>query len=149
MADWCGLVPTPWAWKYGMQHLFLWTTLPVFCIYCDWQWINFVRLVDRRRLMADPEGLRDPWPWGIRIKVSNSSADVSETAGIQFIRSPNVSATGASNNYPFSIVKVFTTTGAGTYNYFLNMLHQVGSGTAAAQTDDTTFTALYVPNTLP
>lgn len=85
----------------------------------------------------------------IRVKVSDTPADVSETPGIQFIRSPNVSATGAANVYPFSIVKVFSVSASGTHTYYLNMWHQVGSATATAQTDDMTFTALYVPNTLP
>jgi len=85
----------------------------------------------------------------IRVKVSDTSADVSETPGIQFIRSPNVSATGAANVYPYSIVKVFNVSASGTHTYYLNMWHQIGSATATAQTDDMTLTALYVPNTLP
>lgn len=85
----------------------------------------------------------------IRVKVSNSTGDTSESPGIQFIRSPNVTATGPANVYPFSIVKVFDAPSAGSYTYYLNMWHQVGSGSASAQTDDLTLTALYIPKSLP
>jgi hypothetical protein len=84
----------------------------------------------------------------IRAKVSETSADTTETPGIQFIRSPSITSTGAAHAFPFSIVKVFPAT-AGAHTYYLNMWHQVGSATGAAQIDDTTLTAVFIPNALP
>ena len=84
----------------------------------------------------------------IRTKVSQTSADTTETPGIQFVRSPSITATGAAHLFPFSIVKVFPAS-AGAHTYYLNMWHQSGSATGAASIDDTTLTAVFVPNALP
>ena len=82
----------------------------------------------------------------VRIKVSESSADTSETPGIQFIR--NTASVVATNMFPYSIVKVFPAT-AGAHTYYLNMWHQLGSASGASSIDDTTLTAVFIPNALP
>jgi len=80
----------------------------------------------------------------VRVKVSQIASDTSETPGIQFLRFP---ASVGSYVFPFSTTKLFSVTSASTVTYYLNMWNQLGVG--ALQLDDTTLTAVFIPNALP
>ena len=79
----------------------------------------------------------------VRVKVSDIPDDVSEEPGIQFIRRTTFPANSGTNNYPFSINKVFTVNDAGTYTYYLNAWHQVVNGSVSL--DDHTLIIQYFP----
>ncbi len=78
----------------------------------------------------------------VRLKVSSTNNDVSETPGVQFIRGP-FAAAGISM-FPFSTSKVFAVSAAGAQTYYFNAWHQVVNGTASM--DDYTLIAVFVPN---
>jgi hypothetical protein len=79
----------------------------------------------------------------IRLKVSETTNDVDETPGVQFIRTsfPDIST---NPNFPFSVSKVFSVSAAGAQTYYFNAWHQVANGTATM--NDYTLIALFVPN---
>ncbi len=80
----------------------------------------------------------------IRIKVSTTSGDTSESPGIQFLRfAPNGPGTANATLFPFGVHKVFTV-GAGDTTFYFNAWHQVVNG--SPQLDDTVCTGTYVPN---
>lgn len=78
----------------------------------------------------------------IRVRVADAINDVNETTGVQFLRTAGFPAIGV-YSYPFSVTAVYPISGAGTYNYYLNMWHQTVNGTAL--TDDFTLVAMFVP----
>ena len=79
-----------------------------------------------------------------RIKVSSTINDVSETPGLQFIRRAYNHVSTTSNEYPFSVSKVFNVSAAGNYNFYLNIWHQVVNG--SLRTDEHTLIGHFVPN---
>ena len=79
----------------------------------------------------------------IRLKVSDTNNDITETPGIQFIRT-EFPGTGTNPNFPFSVSKVFPVASAGTYKFYFNAWHQVVNGSASM--NDYSLIGIFVPN---